>query len=148
MRRLYVRRSNVLEHGPTPRCMGCRALEIPGMGTRTHTAECRARFEKLLSHSEIGRARVDRANDKLSEAIVGITENENKKRNVSSTGATASSSPIEEDPPALVPSEGSRVASRKRHADDPPDNPRLAAAGDEEELVTDNAPNPSPSAAD
>ena len=42
VRGLYVRRKDVVEHGPTPLCVGCRALTNPTMGVRTHKAECRA----------------------------------------------------------------------------------------------------------
>ena len=75
-----------MEHGPTPLCVGCRALTNPTMGVRTHTAECRARFELLLSASDIGKARVDKTNEKFTEAIVNIEENEVKKRKMISEG--------------------------------------------------------------
>ena len=80
VRGLYVQRKDVLEHGPTPACIGCRALTTPGMGTRTHTAECRQRFEALLIKTDSGKARVDKINEKMTEGIVDISEQENKKR--------------------------------------------------------------------
>ena len=40
-RALYVQKKDVIAHGPTPKCIGCRAVMTPGMGTRTHSHECR-----------------------------------------------------------------------------------------------------------
>ena len=86
VRALYVQKKDVLEHGPTPRCMGCRAVMTPGMVTQTHSAECRLRFEQILMQSEFGRSRVTKVNEKLAEAIVDIHEQENKKRKVEASG--------------------------------------------------------------
>ena len=147
VRALYVQKKDVLEHGPTPRCMGCWAVMTPGMGTRTHSAECRLRFEQILMQSEFGRSRVTKVNEKLAEAIVDIHEQENKKRKVEASGEVQGSkdpessrepenSPgaqvstqlppdveIEDARPSSVPSSSGQASARnrKRPAEEPAD---------------------------
>ena len=148
VRGLYVQRKDVKEHGPTPQCIGCRALTTPGMGTRTHTNDCRQRFELLLAQSESGKARVDKVNEKMTEAIVDISEQETKKRKMHE-GEIEDTGEPKEDPKPSSEARGSKdpapgasmevtaddhasegQSSRKRKSEEPGDESRTVEPED------------------
>ncbi len=47
----YIYKSDVEEHGPTPRCPGCRAAMTGSKCRAKHTDECRRRFEEILAQT-------------------------------------------------------------------------------------------------
>ena len=47
MRRLYIRKKDIIKYGATVGCEGCRAV-VRGGVSRNHTEECRARIEKAI----------------------------------------------------------------------------------------------------
>ena len=68
VRAAYIYKSDVEEHGPTPKCPGCRAL-IGGKYRAKHTDECRKRFQEILEQSEEGRRRFQSATERRLDAI-------------------------------------------------------------------------------
>ena len=59
-RKMTILTTDVVEHGPTDGCVGCRAA-LAGDNGRTHCEACRLRMEELISASEVGKERTDRA---------------------------------------------------------------------------------------
>ena len=57
------------EHGPTPRCPGCKAAVAGGKYRAKHTDECRKRFEEILSQTEKGKKMFESATDRKLDAI-------------------------------------------------------------------------------
>ena len=63
-RRVYTSRDDLYKHGFTEGCPGCRAI-CQGGESRGHTEACRARVEIAMRNTETGRAKVDRAKERL-----------------------------------------------------------------------------------
>ncbi len=61
----YIYKKDVEEHGPTPRCPGCKVALNGGKYRAKHTDECRKRFEETLSKSEAGRKRYEAATERI-----------------------------------------------------------------------------------
>ena len=83
---LYVRKEEVLFHGPTTGCQRCRAIWDKKSSTKPHTEACRDRFRELLTSTDKGRRKVERAKDRMdaeayrkSEVIEQDDENDKKK---------------------------------------------------------------------
>ena len=71
IRKTYIYKSDIEKMGATEGCPGCRALMTPGSKFRAkHTLECRKRVEEELNKTEEGRKRVDRASERMTQAIV------------------------------------------------------------------------------
>ena len=62
-------KTDIEEHGPTPKCPGCRALGNAGKYRAKHTDECRIRFEKILSETEAGKKRIEAARERRLDGI-------------------------------------------------------------------------------
>ena len=73
VRRMYIRKADVDEHGITDGCAGCRALMLE-KPPQNHSPACRERIEGLIRHSESGQARLERAGDRVTAAIVRESE--------------------------------------------------------------------------
>ena len=73
VRKMYIRKQDIEEHGPTPGCIGCRTVLL-GKPLQSHTASCRERIETEIRKTEAGRARLDRADMRMTEAIVRESE--------------------------------------------------------------------------
>ena len=67
-RRMRLKKSDFEEHGYTDGCIGCNA-QRRGMTPQSHSEQCRARLEKLLSRTDAGKERVKAAADRITEAI-------------------------------------------------------------------------------
>ena len=65
-----ILKTDVTTHGPSPGCPGCRAIAKGASYKNPHTKECRLRFEAILSQSEEGRARMDRADERQAREIL------------------------------------------------------------------------------
>ena len=151
-RGIYIRRQDVLDHGPSDRCAGCRAVMTDAIDKRPHSAGCRTRFEKLLAETEEGKIRVDKAAERLNIAIVkrGEAILEKKRRTEDAdrisvgSGSGAAGSGLTDAERAVVPTATSNPEEvrqgRKRQAEDEPDDPRVAKDGDESvEIIRDAA---------
>ena len=65
-----ILKTDIDKHGPSPNCPGCRAITRQAHYKAGHTAECRLRFEKLLTESDEGKKRLDRADDRIAHEIL------------------------------------------------------------------------------
>ncbi len=65
----FIYKSDVDEHGPTPRCPGCKAAAAGGKYRAKHTEECRKRFEEILMQTERGKRRFESATERKFDAI-------------------------------------------------------------------------------
>ena len=63
-----IHRRDVLEHGPTEGCPGCRHIVSGNTGHRPHTKECRKRLREKIVDTEEGRDRVARAGERAMSA--------------------------------------------------------------------------------
>ena len=73
VRIMYILKQDVEDYGPTPGCIGCRGV-LPGKNLQSHTALCRERMESEIRKTEAGQARLDRAEMRMTEAIVMESE--------------------------------------------------------------------------
>jgi hypothetical protein len=64
-----IYKEDVEEHGPTPKCPGCRALKNGSKYRAKHSDECRTRFEALLSETDAGKKRFEAARERRLEGI-------------------------------------------------------------------------------
>ena len=69
-RRLHLKPRDVLAHGTSDHCPGCRALVSVGRA-QGHTEECQIRVEGMLGNTEEGRARFQAAATRVSDALAG-----------------------------------------------------------------------------
>ena len=81
----YIFKRDVEKHGATAGCPGCRALANPNSKFRAkHSPECRRRMEEALKQTEEGAKRVQRADERITNALVKkseeIMEDDRKKR--------------------------------------------------------------------
>ena len=67
-RAAHIHHSDMMEHGASDKCPGCRALKS-GKYRAKHTLECRQRFEAILSQSEKGKKRFEAAAERRQDAI-------------------------------------------------------------------------------
>ncbi len=75
VRVFQINRKDLEQNGGTPGCPGCRAMLTPGSQYRAkHTPECRARFEGLLSQTEEGARRLERASAREERLTREIAE--------------------------------------------------------------------------
>ena len=78
VRPVYIYKSDVETHGPTPGCKACQAIGLNRPGHSTggypHTPECRQRFEEIL-HST-GSERMRRADERMRSARAHAAEEE------------------------------------------------------------------------
>ena len=114
VRNFKILKTDIREHGPTDNCPGCRAVQRNATYKAAHTAECRARFEGLLKQSEGGRARLGRADDRITHAMVR-QEGMDPHQDVGPEGGEGVSA--EEHPPKRPHTRG-----EKRTAEDEPDD--------------------------
>ena len=68
-RKMKILRTDIIEHGATDGCPGCRAT-MAGERGRNHTDTCRKRIEDMIAASDIGKERMERAMARMTKAIV------------------------------------------------------------------------------
>ena len=56
-----IMKSDIIEHGPTEGCPGCKAIVRGSLIRAGHTDQCRQRIYDLIHDEEYGRARIERA---------------------------------------------------------------------------------------
>ena len=69
-RRLYLKQSDIVAHGTSDRCPGCRALDSGGRA-QGQTEECRIRVEGEFRKTEDGKARLRAAASRVGDAPTG-----------------------------------------------------------------------------
>lgn len=67
-RRTYIRKVDILQHGYSERCPGCRAVRL-GERAAPHTEACRKRIEEAMKGTADGATRVERAEERITEAL-------------------------------------------------------------------------------
>ena len=96
-RRMYIRKADVEKYGETPGCISCRNIVL-GKSVQTHTPACRERIEAKLRETGDGQERLQKADDRVTEAIV--RESERLMRATSRDKAERTSR--EDEPPSVV----------------------------------------------
>ena len=64
--KIYKR--DVEAHGPTEGCAGCRAVMAGSAAKAGHTDECRMRMQDVIMSDDEGRARLERAPERMAGA--------------------------------------------------------------------------------
>ena len=68
-RRMYMKRSDIMQLNDTDGFLGCKNIML-GKLLQAHTQACRERIEGCLRETEEGLARLQRADDRVTEAVV------------------------------------------------------------------------------
>ena len=107
-------KTDVEKYGASPGCPACRAIVAGKPWRSAHTALCRQRLETMMKDNEEDRSRVQRANDRLSHAIVDkeelAEEEENKKRKLE---PQQSQGELPEEPAAASSTQEAPSAARR-----------------------------------
>lgn len=69
VRKMYIRKTDIEEHGQTPGCLGCKSAML-GKAPQSHSTVCRDRIEAIIRQTDAGKARMGRADDRMTEAVV------------------------------------------------------------------------------
>ena len=77
-RRVRINKEDLYKHGFTEGCLGCRSI-IRGGDPRGHTEACRNRLEEAMKGTEAGRAKVQKAKDRLDSEMARYLERELEK---------------------------------------------------------------------
>ena len=80
--RMYIRRMEVEEYGPTRGCLGCRKVmsgAVPSCIVATHNDECRERMENLMMQDLSGADRVVRMKTRINEALARHIEEHDER---------------------------------------------------------------------
>ena len=72
-------KEDIEQYGHTPGCLGCRTLKA-GLPPQTHSENCRKRIEGELTKTEEGKARIDRSNARINEALAQQIEQADRER--------------------------------------------------------------------
>ena len=72
-RRARINKQDLLKHGFTEGCLGCRAM-IQGGEPRNHTEACRSRVEEAMQATSEGKARVQQAKERLDMEMARYVE--------------------------------------------------------------------------
>eukprot|EP00973_Karenia_brevis_P061234 8514835-Karenia_brevis.AAC.1 len=64
---MSVRRADIGRFGPTKGCPGCRAITENWTYIHSHNAKCRERISERLMEEAVGRARVERAEERQKQ---------------------------------------------------------------------------------
>ena len=67
-RRVYIKRDDLYRHGFTEGCPGCRSISQGGE-PRGHTDACRTRLETAMRTTEAGKARVQKAKERIDTEV-------------------------------------------------------------------------------
>ena len=105
-RRVKIGKSDLLEHGYTARCEGCKAA-LAGRPAKPHSEECRTRMEKLMKENpkmQAAKRRMDEFFEQVGEEQTRRDEEEKDKRR--RLGGEASSSSGQQKRQAADPEVG------------------------------------------
>ena len=97
VRNMYIRKTDIIKFGETDGCIGCRTTML-GKPLQSHTPECRERIEARLRETDDGQARLQRADERVTEVLV--RESERLMRESSRDNAERASR--EAEPPSVV----------------------------------------------
>lgn len=78
VRRWRIKQADIDKYGPTPGCIGCRAMKA-GLPQQGHDEKCRKRMEELIGGTEEGKERLKRSNERINQKIADTIEKEDKK---------------------------------------------------------------------
>ena len=74
VRRMRITQQDVLSHGPTDGCHACRDIVLKKeRGGQGHSEACRIRLEAIIEDTEEGKIRVERANLRITQAILDMS---------------------------------------------------------------------------
>ena len=65
-KRVYIKKEDVVEHGATAGCPGCRAARL-GQTAQGHTEECRRRITEEMAKTDQGKRRLEQAEERAGE---------------------------------------------------------------------------------
>ena len=135
-RRLYISKADLMTHGLTEGCLGCRWL-AEGKGARGHSEGCRTRLEAEIAKTEEGRARLTTA------YLRGLPRDEGGGPSAGVAAPAAVPVPPRPDGIQDEPVDA-REASRKRRAEDAgheaDDAGRGGAQPDPDSMADDSMP--------
>ena len=69
VRKMFIRKADIIKYGRTPGFTGCRCAVL-GKPLQSHTSACRERIEGHLRDTEEGQQRLQKADDRVTEAVV------------------------------------------------------------------------------
>ena len=134
-RRLYISKSDIMKHGLTEGCLGCRCL-AEGKRAQGHSEGCRTRLEAEIAKTEEGRTR-------LTAAYVRSLPRGEEREPDAVAEAAAIPEPLRSDAVQDEPMDA-QESSRKRRAEDAgheaDDAGRGGAQPDPESMVDDSMP--------
>ena len=109
-RRLYISKADIMKHGLTEGCLGCRCL-AEGKRAQGHSEGCRTRLEAEIAKTEDGRARLTTA------YLRSLPRDEGREPDAGAGAPAAVPAPPRPDGVQDEPMDA-REASRKRRAED------------------------------
>ena len=65
-KRVYIKKEDIVEHGATAGCPGCRAARL-GQTAQGHTEECRRRMTEEMAKTSQGKKRLEQAEERAGE---------------------------------------------------------------------------------
>ena len=68
MRKMYIRKADIIKHGETPGCIGCRCVVL-GKPLQSHTTMCQERIEGHLPEIDEVQQRWQKADGRVTEAV-------------------------------------------------------------------------------
>ena len=135
-RRLYISKADIMKHGLTEGCLGCRCL-AEGKRAQGHSEGCRTRLEAEIAKTEDGRARLTTA------YLRSLPRDEEREPDAGAEAPAAVPTPPRPDGVQDEPMDA-REASRKRRAEDAgheaDDAGRGGAQPDPGSMVDDSMP--------
>ena len=110
VRRLHISKADIMEHGLTEGCLGCRCL-AEGKPAQGHSEGCRTRLEAEIAKTKDGRARLTTA------YLRSLPRDEEREPDVGAGAPAAVPEPTRPDGVQDEPMDA-RESSRKRRAED------------------------------
>ena len=98
IRRLYIKREDVMRHGYSQGCPGCQAIRL-GRPAARHSDACRMRIEEAIKRSDP--ERLQRTDDRINQEIARRVEESDRKRKQEQ--AATGNEPMSDSVPATLP---------------------------------------------
>ena len=77
-RRWKITKEDIETYGITPGCLGCRTIKA-GLPRQNHSERCRQRIEDEIKNTEEGRAKIERSDSRINEAIAKQIQHEDRE---------------------------------------------------------------------
>ncbi len=123
--RLRIRKQDLIRHGATDRCPGCRAT-MHGQYTAAHTEACRRRLEEAIKSTPEGADRFQRRQDAANERVAEEIRKGDKRRGDEQEGGTDAGGDVGDDEKTDHP----RKKERRMIEQDCDDDPVISGQGD------------------